>query len=911
MNVSPHRIALLAGAALLASGCIHIYPPDAAKSGGAQPAAAGKAEGDKTPASPYKKWDEAVKDAEKRPGLLTLHERRGTLLLEIAKGDFDKEFIVVASVARGIGEGFQTLGGMPLGTELIRFRRRGDVVQVIEPNVRAQGPTNSAVARSVELSYGASVLASLQIESENTETGTLLVDSTPLWVSDIAGLSQALRGQHRTGFNLDRERSSLAFAKGFPQNVEIEADLTYTPGEPRGIATVPDSRYVPISVHYSVSALPANGYTPRLADDRVGYFLTVHKDFSLDSNSTFFVRHINRWNLEPSDPSKAVSDAKNPVVWYLENTIPEEYRGAIRDGILEWNRAYEKAGISNAMVVKDQPEDPAFDPTDVRYNTIRWIVSSTPAFGAIGPSRVNPRTGQILDADILIEASMVTGFRQGWRTYIGGDKAAVVPNPEALPVTVLPWGVDESMLCRLGNGLTDGGALLAEVLRAAGTIGPDQPVPAEYVNEALKWVTMHEVGHTLGLRHNFRASIDVPVDKLHDTAFTRSRGLYSSVMDYAAPNIAAKGSRQGDYYSRTVGTYDDWAIEYGYRRFANAADEAAALARIAARSAERGLAYGTDEDAYHFTNAPLGVDPDVNTWDLGADPLEFAKSRAALVESLWPRLPERAVPNGESYDRLRATFSGMLGQKATALGIASKQIGGQSVHRDHRGDPGGRAPFVPVSPARQRQAMDFIVKEAFAANSFEFSPDLLNRLAPTRWSHWGMGGGLDAQDARLDYPLHANILGIQSFLLDRLTHPVLLARVQDAEMKSRDPFRLSDLFGALNGAVFAELDGAAGGGREAINSFRRNLQRALIDREIQMLVAPAPGTPEDARSLARLHLSRIAGKMEKAVAAGVADDTSRAHLMESQVRIQRSLEAQVAIDANPPRPQQPGQNAIE
>ena len=461
---------------------------------------------------------------------------------------------------------------------------------MVRRNVRFRAEPNSPSQKAVDLAYTDSVLFSLPIAGRGAG-GSYVVDLAAVFLSDLPQISQVI-----PGYSFSRSKSTWADVKGFDKNVEVQVAATYASSGTEYIETVPDTRGVTINVHYSISKLPKTSYKPRVADDRIGYFLTVVKDFSKNIEADHFVRYINRWNLEKSDPKADKSPPKEPIVFWLEKTIPYKYRKPIRDGIEEWNKAFEKAGFYNAIDVRQQPVDATWEPGDVRYNTFRWITAD--AGFAMGPSRVNPLTGQILDADIIFDSSFLQSWRDKYETFTPDGIAAVSGGP----VTLEGHREQQARLgrfghcrngrcgCNLLHGVGHQLALGATVLGVRKRSDADNE---KLIMQGLKEVTMHEVGHTLGLRHNFKASTLYGIDEVNDVAKTSKTGITASVMDYNPVNFALDSEEQGDYYSTTIGPYDYWAIEYGYKPLK---DEKTGLADIASRSGEPGLAYGTDED---------------------------------------------------------------------------------------------------------------------------------------------------------------------------------------------------------------------------------------------------------------------------------------------------------------------------
>ena len=861
--------------------------------------------GDTAPDKPYGDWKKLTKDAVVKKGYFTLYWKRENLYMEIAPAQFNQPVLGIFSFSHGIGSN-EILGGLPLNDRLMEFQRSGDHVLVIEKNRRFTAPAGSPMDKARDLSFGNSVLASLKVESEQDSTKSVLVDLAPLVVSDLSDLAEGLRyalagptGPRSMRF--DKERSSLTSVKVFPENMEIESNLVYSPNDRTGlnVPSVPDERYISIGVHYSFSKLPDVPMRPRLADPRTGYFLDVMKDFGKDANENFFTRYITRWRLEKKDPSAAVSDVVKPIVYYIDRTVPLEYRPYVKKGIENWQKAFEAAGFRNAIIAKDAPDDSSWDAEDVRYSTVRWITSTEPSFGAIGPSRIDPRTGEILDADVLFEASFIQGFRNVYRRYAGPEAIADQMMP-TLP-NAWPSFLPRELECEMQSGLADGGAVLRTGLLEDGIMPPGSPVPIDFVGKALVWAVMHEIGHTLGLRHNFRSSTSTPFAKLNDVSWTQQHGLVSSVMDYATPNLTADRSKQGEYYASVVGDCDVWNIRYGYTPTDAATPEAdyAIVQKIADESTQSGHEYSTDEDTYPAD----ALDPRTNIWDLSDDPLAWAKDRAGYLSGLWKNSNfEASIVGAEGeFAVLRRAMDTLLGEYTRCLGMAIKCVGGQYVSRSLRGQPGARDPLMPVPAARQREALDFLAQRGLSVNAFDVPRPLLNRMVADRWTHWGLPSTF-APGARVDYAFNDRVIAIQRNIIASLLSPPLLARLREAESHTADAFRMSELFDRLTRATWGEV-GAEAAGLKALEgpSPRRELQRYYVDRLATMVVDGVPGGPDDARSLARLQLTRIDGRISQAMAGKAAlGDYTRAHFLETRARIKRALEA--GREADTPSP---------
>jgi hypothetical protein len=838
--------------------------------------------------SPYKPFAELTKDAVVREGFFDTYEKPGHLYLAIPADRLNTEFLLYSEIARGIGaDGL--FGGTMLDIfegKLVALERHGEQIFFVQLPHRFPADPSTPIGKAVDLTFGSSVVETAKIESLRDGDSAVVIDIHDWVVSDLSDVSQRVNRAVSTTpgrpgrATFDKGRSYLESVTAFPENLNIQAKLTFKPGEPVNFSSVPDSRYIPVSIHYTLAKLPDEPMTPREADDRTGYFLTVHKQFA-DDEKTFFKRYVNRWRLECDGPPDAqgLCDPKEQIVYYIDNTVPEVYRPAMMAGVEAWGAAFEAAGFRDAIRAEMLPADAA--PGDIRYATLRWNVSDQPGYGAIGPSVVDPRSGEILDADILFEASMLLGFKRAWHSFVS-PTAALTEMFEATPEELQALSQGGEM-ATLGPELSAQGALLRAALMTRGEIDPDEPVPMEYVNEALTWVTMHEVGHSLGLRHNFRSSADTPLDKLYDRDWAAERGVFSSVMEYPTTNISPAGMPQGHFYNPGVGSSDKWVIAYGYTP---SPERAAEIAREAAMP---GHAYGTDEDA----RGPGALDPTVNVYDLSDDPMGWGKQRADIIRGIWQTLPEYVLTDDLSYAEVTEAYQTLLSQYVRAVATGIKYIGGQYQHRDHMGDPGARPPFVAVSKAKQQEALAFLTEYALTERAFALPPEVFRQFGADRWSHWGNNNTFNG---RIDYPLHEVVARLQGSLLNQITHPWVLARIRDAETKfgPAQVLTIPELMDGVSHAVWSEVWAAPG---RNVPSTRRDLQRAHLDRLIEYVTDAPERTPADARSVARLQLQDLRDRLARRLAPPFSFDAyTLAHLTESRERIERALEAGLDIE---------------
>jgi hypothetical protein len=870
---------------------------------------------------PFKPYGEVLKDTEAHEGLFTVHVKRDrSMFMEIAPEQLGREYGMLTHYSRGTGV-YNLQDGLSVGgTRLIRWDRHGDKLYLVEVNARFTAAEGTPMRASLEDNTGHSILAAFDIQAEHDSTKALVIETTPFFVGDFVDIADNLKNYHgNQPVAFDKARSYLDRVLTFPENVEIDALLTFRASDPPTVSSgagVSDYRSIPVGLRYSIFALPETPMRRRLADDRVGYFLSAQRDFSRDRMADPYVRYVNRWRLEKKDPSARVSEPVEPIVYYVDRSVPDEYRPYVKEGIEAWNKAFEAAGFRNAIVAKDPPEDEDWSAEDVRYSTVRWTAAHEMGY-AIGPSQVDPRTGEILNADILVSSTFVTGWANEWAEMAGpialalGEDAAAEASywgglwgrlmaGQAL-ARDLPEGLREQ-LCLAAIGKAHQLGFQHAALSALGEIDGTAPMPDTYLRDAVRDLIMHEVGHTLGLRHNFKASSAVPWERINDRDFTRANGVSVSVMDYNATNIAAQPAKQGYYVNPEVGSYDVWAITYGYATVPGAetpAEEIPVLREIAGRAPEPLLAYNTDEDAHL---GPLAIDPNSSTWDLSADPMAFARDRAQLVDRIWPEIEDRLIADGDGWQRLRSAVPGLLFERYGSLVPVTKAIGGIHFTRDHKGDPDGRMPFEPVPADRQRAALQLIIDEAFAPGALEIGEETLNKMAPSRWStswQWSWG-------APIDYPVHSTVAALQGSLLGQIMHNGRLIRMIDNEVRmpgGTEAFTVAEMFGTLTDEIWTEI--GLGGARPVnVDSYRRNLQRAYLDE----LVAKAldrvqgtrnsfnPSTPEDARSLARYEMERLSRRIGQIQGDTRLDRVTRAHLGESKARIDRALDASLVVE---------------
>ncbi len=833
-------------------------------------------------AGQQKPFVDIVKEAKEHPGFLNLYTKDEKVWIEIRPEQFDQPFFMQVNRTSGVGERDPFANPM-LRSYIVEFHRLGNNVQLLAKNNHFFAKEGTPLARAVRESSSDSLIGAVpQVSQPHPERKSILIEANTLLLVDIPAGSTALEAAYHIPYGFDSRNSSFTATRNSPELTGFAVSAHYStpklsspsdmPGASASHSTPPahleDGRSLFLGYYYSFSKLPEPMQT-RAADDRIGHFVTRRLDFSDDVNAFPEVYYVNRWRLEKRDPAAEVSEPKQPIVYWLDRNIPEKYRETVKAGILEWNKAFEKIGFKDAIRVEVQPEDADFSTADTRHASVRWVVRDELGALAIGPRRVDPRTGEILDADIEIE--------EGW-TRVPRRQASEQFQPRRAAITR-----NDLSICDYGDVAMDEMVFALDVLAARGEIDPAGPEAEKFVLAMLKDVVTHEVGHTLGLQHNFRASTIFAQKQLLDSEFTREHGIAGSVMDYNAVNLALEDEPQADYVMHSIGPYDYWAIEYAYKPI-DPAQEKEELARIAARSGEPELAFANDVDA-GFGGAAEGMDPQVNRRDIGSDPLEYAARRLNLTRELWARLQERQLKPGESYEMLRRNFLAGVTQFGNAGLVAAKFVGGVVYVRDHAGS--GRDPFTPVPADKQRAALRLLADGLFSVDSFRLRPDFVRRLTVDQFDRFRGDSSLSAISP--DIALTSRMLSVQRAVLDQLMSDAVATRISEGEFrhtKSNPGFRLSELYDTLQDSIWSELRT----GRE-ITSFRRNLQRDHLRRVVYSLLRPSLSVQADARSLQRENARQLLVRIKATKTRASYSKETRAHLAECENTLEEALKA--------------------
>ena len=783
---------------------------------------------------------EVTKSSKKIEGLFTIYQDTisGDVKLLVKKEQLDKDFIYFSQIADGVTEAGQFRGRYQ-GSSIFHVKKYFNKIEFIAPNTSFYFDKNNAISKSSEANISDAVIASGKVLAKNDKKGEYLIDATSLFLSETFTRVKRPRrpGRSPLAFSLgklDKNKSKINEIKNYPENTNVKTEYVYNNPSilNRGSSAVTDGRNVSIKVFHTFMNMPEDDYEPRMDDPRVGYFLTNTNDMTT-TNTLNYRDFIHRWKLIKKNPNAQISEPVTPITWWIENSTPVEFRETIKEGVLAWNVAFEKAGFKNAMVVKVQPDDADWDAGDVRYNVLRWTSSPNPPFGGYGPSFVNPRTGEILGADIMLEYVHFTNRVIYDRIFANAAATDFESDDELKEQFFLDK--NNHLLCSKGYLMHENTMFGKIVLAVSGASDLEMKGMKE---QGMKSLIMHEIGHTLGLNHNMKASQLFSPAQLADADFIDGKCLTGSVMDYAGINLTNDRSKQGLYYDMAVGPYDIWAIQFGYQDFKSKA----AMNALLNQSTKPELTFGNDAD--DMRSPGKAIDPRVMTGDLSNDQIQYSINRFELVNTMMKDIKTRFSKEGKSYEELRRAYYILNGQAARAGDVISRFIGGVYVERAMSGQVGETQPYTPVSLEDQKRAMNALKKYVFAPNTFNAPKDLYNFLARQRR---GYNFGRGPEDPKI----HEQVLNYQQRVLAHIMHPNTLQRISNSELYGNE-YKLSTFMTDLNNTMFKpDIYGS-------VNSFRQNLQAAYTQRLIGMITGKSSSKfTVAAKSMAIYNLKNI------------------------------------------------------
>jgi len=841
-----HKVLLALAAGCVMSVSVHSQAP---APGMKAPGDSSKTAGPKKPTVAEK-----TKGTRKHEGLFTFYQDTttgGGLQMYIRKDQVGKEFIYQSFSINGPTALFLNQS-MHRNTAVFKITKVFDRIELSEVNTNFWYDPKNPVSKSANVDKPEAIIYMDKYSVEDSTGYLISVDQ--LFLSDkmdpvkpVMAPSAFSAFQFNLG-GLNPVKSKYANIRSYPNNSDVVVDLNYDNPAPfnGGGADITDARYIRVRMQHSFIEMPKeNGFASRKDDPRIGYFTSQVTD-QTSIKPVNFKDMITRWNLVKKDPGAALSEPVEPIVWWIENTTPVEYRETIKQAGEKWNEAFEKAGFKNAVVMKIQPDDANWDPADIRYNVIRWVSSANPPYGAIGPSFYNPRTGQILGADITVEWFSGSATPNFDELYSGPSQQ----NPGMAGVMN-----HNHTACTLGNELK---AQYVSGLTAMEAAGASDSDIKEMHKQFLTYLIMHEMGHTLGLNHNMKASQMLSPAEINNTEITHKIGLIGSVMDYPAINVALDKSKQGDYYTTKAGPYDLWAIEFGYKPFANEADEKAGLKEILSRSTDPKLAFGNDAD--DMRSPGNGIDPRVNVNDLTSDPIAYAEERFKLVNSIMPKLVAKYSKPGESYQELRSRYGTLNGQRITMATAVSRFVGGVYVDRSTPDQKSTSKPYTPVAAATQKKAIEVLGKYVFAPNAYDADQQVYPYLQAQRRGYNFFG-------RPEDYKITANTNGIAATALAGILNPVTMQRVTNSRLYG-NTYSAADILNDLTKTIF---DADAAGN---VNVYRQYLQTLYV-QGLASALDERGGYDDVSKAAVRYTLKKIKAKL--AAAPATANEETKAH----------------------------------
>lgn len=785
-----------------------------------------------TPKTGIKPYKEIITDKAKTDnGLFKVHRLDGKYFYEIPDSLFDREMLVVTRYAKTpTVDG--TYGGEELNEQVWKWQRRDKQVFIRVPSYANIAAKETEMFEAVRNSNLDAVLSSFDIKAINNDSSSVVIDVTDLYSKDVQslGLPQRLRTLYKIT-TMDESRTYVDTIKSFPINIEVRSLKTYRATDPPGDKSIGS---MTVEIHNSMLLLPKVPFQARFSDDRVGYFGQSQTDYGLDAQKAQVTKYIHRWKLEPKDEAAykrgELVEPKKQIVYYIDPATPAKWRPYLIAGVKDWNAAFEAAGFKNAITALEAPtDDPDWSPEDARHSVIRYFASNIA--NAYGPHISDPRSGEIMESDI------------GWyhnvmnlvRNWFFVQTAAI--NPEARS----PKFKDEIM------------------------------------GQLIRFVSSHEVGHTLGLPHNFGSSVAYPVDSLRSASFTkRMAGTAPSIMDYARFNYIAQPGDEGVVLYPGIGEYDKWAIKWGYTWFDNKSpvEEAQILNKWTIEKAGNPVYFYGQQ-----TGNP--IDPRAQSEDLGDDAVKASTYGIANLKRILPNIEKWTYEQGQPYSNLQELFGEVLIQWNRYMGHVRSNIGG--IYENDKTYEQKGPVYTHVPQVKQKEAVKFINEQAFNTPVWMLDQALLNKF----------------DNAGIVERLRRTQVGVLNGILDFSR----LNRVIDNSAKNgAQAYSMDELFADLRNGIWSELKTGAN-----IDTYRRNLQRAYIERMSFLLNEnePAPptgpgqfnaqATPQmdasqsDIRPMARFELKTLANQI-KAAQPRFSNTVLKSHLDDVLVRINEALD---------------------
>ncbi|MDA7821779.1 zinc-dependent metalloprotease [Gammaproteobacteria bacterium] len=723
----------------------------------------GKGKKDKKDYASIKEFIEDGEFKELNGFMNILHEtEEDKYYLIIEEDKINKEFIYFAYILNGPQDVGASGGSMGDGS-ILEFRKFKDDIGLYKINTKYKYDDSNKISQSKLTNIIEAFMGRFKVVVK--EDNKYLISADKLFLSEmLTSVTPNIPKEYMEYYDLnigkiDKSKTYINDVRNYPKNTAIEINYGFFNPRPKpggSVDAVADKRYTFISARHLFVEMPDDKFEPRIADQRIGYF--SEKVTDLSSYDSYPARDLmNRWRLIKKNPEAELSEPVEPIVYWVENSTPEEIRPFVVKGIEGWNAAFEKAGFKNAVVAKIQPDDAEWDAGDIQYNVVRWASTPNPQFSGYGPSIANPRTGEIIAADIVQEFNAI---KRGY-TY------------RKL------WGYTED----------------------------NDPLEQWIVS-----LTMHEVGHTLGLRHNFKSSWIYNADDIHNVSIT-GKSHIGSVMDYDPINLAPAGTPQGNFFPHGPGIYDKWAIEFGYTP--NMTDEERDL--ILAKASIPEYVFGTDGDAMGSPGS--NTDPRAKRYDLSGDPVTYTSRRIEILDAKIKELPSIFLVDGNTSTEFRSNFFSLVREKGRFMEGVSRLIGGVYSNRTVNGTD--LTPFEAVAYEDQKKAMSLITSKLLSNDAFIFDENILKYLQYEKRAAYS-----SSERGNEDPQLHEVVLGLQGRVLAHILHPRVMTRLVDSSQYG-NTYLPNEVLDDLQEGIFVA--------KEVPTTFKMNLQSNYVDGLIKGL----------------------------------------------------------------------------